>query len=101
MNPVIFPLIYLIIILMIVDNIDGAPKQQILSVAFPILVAFGIMLSCGVYAWTTVSDREDKLRYLLNFAGMRSSSYYFGLLLADFIIYVIPQILLGIMVFIL
>jgi hypothetical protein len=39
---------------------------------------------------TTVKDREDKLRYLLNFGGMRSFSYYFGIVLADFTLYMLP-----------
>lgn len=34
-----------------------------------------------------VKDREDKIRYLLNFAGIRSISYYVGLFLADFLLY--------------
>lgn len=41
---------------------------------------------------TTVKDRQDKLRYLLNFGGMRSLSYYVGIVLADFTLYILPTI---------
>ena len=61
----------------------------------------GILLSSGIFVFTPVEDRESKLRYLLNFAGMRSSSYYIGLLLADIVIFMIPQIILAILFFIL
>jgi hypothetical protein len=39
---------------------------------------------------TTVKDREDKQRYLLNFAGISSHAYYTGIFLADYILFAIP-----------
>ena len=108
MYPFIFPLMYIIIILMVMsqlgkafpDDIDTI-RSKTLNIAFPILVSFGIITSVGVYVFHPVADREQKLRYLLNFAGMRSSSYYIGMFLADIVIYIIPQILLLIMVYVL
>ena len=50
---------------------------------------------------TPVKDKEDKLRYLLNFAGMRSVSYWNGIFLADIIIYTIPVACLIIFTFVL
>jgi hypothetical protein len=89
--PFILPLVYIIIIVLATDNIGGGiNKQDVLNFAFPILVTLGIVSSSGVFVFATVKDREDKLRYLLNFAGMRSSSYYLGFLFADVIIYCIP-----------
>ena len=72
-----------------------------MSTAFPILTTLGIVLACGSFLITSLADREQKLRYLLNFAGMRSASYYLGLLAADLIIYTVPQVLMAIMVFVL
>jgi hypothetical protein len=57
---------------------------------FPVLQIFGILISSGIFIFTPVEDREQKLRYLLNFAGMRSSAYYIGLLLADVVIFCFP-----------
>lgn len=99
--PFILPLIYTIIIILATDNLAGGKfKQKVLNVAFPILITLGIVFSNGLFVMTPVKDREEKLRYLLNFAGMRSSAYYLGFLLADVIIYCIPQVLLVIMVFV-
>ena len=68
---------------------------------FPVLQIFGILISSWIFIFTPVEDREQKLRYLLNFAGMRSSAYFIGLLLADVVIFCIPQILLAILFYIL
>jgi hypothetical protein len=73
----------------------------ILGYAFPGLVLFGYITSIGVYAIGPALDRFDKTRYLLNFAGQRSSSYYLGMFLADFLIYEISVITLVILVLIL
>lgn len=35
---------------------------------------------------TLVQDRNDKLRYLLHFAGMRPLSYFSGIVLSDILI---------------
>lgn len=53
-------------------------------------MSLGILTSLGVFIIHVVKDKEDKLRYLLNFAGMRPSSYFIGLMLADLIIFTIP-----------
>jgi hypothetical protein len=50
---------------------------------------------------TPVKDREDGLRYLLNFAGISSFSYYLGLFLADLIIFTVPTILIFILSYVL
>lgn len=60
-----------------------------------------IILSVGQYVSALTLDREDKTRYLLNFAGMRSSSYVLGMVFGEYLNFVVPQILLIIMVFIL
>ena len=56
----------------------------------PILVVLGITTSAGVFTFAVVSDREQKLRYLLNFAGMRSTSYYLGMFFADWLVFIAP-----------
>jgi len=68
---------------------------------FPLLISIGFVTSSGVYLITSVKDRQDKLRYLLNFGGMRSTSYYTGLVLADFTLYMIPTIAFVLVVIIL
>lgn len=50
---------------------------------------------------TPVKDREDGLRYLLNFAGISSFSYFLGIFLADLVIFTVPTVLIVILSFIL
>jgi len=61
---------------------------------FPIFILLGYLTSIGLYLIVPVNDKFNKTRYLLNFAGMRSSSYYIGLFLADYIIFSISNVLL-------
>ena len=86
----------------IIDDFDPSKiLNTVLSKVFPIFVTIGIITSTGAYVYNPVADREEKLRYLLNFAGMRSTSYYLGMFFADIIIFTIPQVFLIIMVFVL
>lgn len=66
---------------------------------FPIFILIGYLTSLGLYTIVPVSDKFNKTRNLLKFVGMRSSSYYIGLLMADYIIYSISNILLVSFVF--
>ena len=65
------------------------------------MLLVGYVSTIGLYLLGTTQERFDKTRYLLNFAGMRSSSYIVGKFLADLIIYSISNILLVISVFVL
>ena len=54
---------------------------------------FAFSVCSGLFILTPVSDREHKLRYLLTFVGMKPSAYYFGNLMCDFMLFIIPTIL--------
>ena len=91
-NPFLMPLIYIIMILVVLNEINMPEvRTAVFQVAFPLLIIFGIVTSCGIFAVTPTKDRVDKMRHLLSFAGMRSSAYYLGILTGDFIIFMIPQ----------
>jgi hypothetical protein len=68
---------------------------------FPIFILIGYLSSIALYTIVPVTDKFNKTRYLLNFAGMRSSAYYIGLFLSDFVIYSISNFLLVGFVFVL
>jgi len=42
-----------------------------MGTGFPILALVGILFCSGVFSTTIMKDREDKVRYLLHFAGQR------------------------------
>lgn len=65
------------------------------------MVAGSLVLSSGLFVITPVKDREDKLRYLLNFAGISSKAYYIGMFFADIILFIVPTICIIILSFIL
>jgi hypothetical protein len=83
------------------DSLFDDIKKQILETVFPVLLVVSVLTSSGLYVVTPVKDRQDKLRYLLNFAGISSPAYYIGLYFADFILYLFPCILILILSFIL
>ena len=76
-------------------------KEVTINTLFPILISVAILISCGLYAVTPIKDREDGLRYLLNFSGQSSAAYYAGMFLADLVIYIVPIIAITIVAFIL
>ena len=105
----LIPLLYIVTFTLILNSFtQGLPEEmqaQVNNIAyssvFPLLISIGFVTSSGVYLITTVKDREDKLRYLLNFGGMRSLSYYVGIVFADFTLYMIPTIAFIIVVLVL
>ena len=68
---------------------------------FPTLIVGSLIISSGLYVITPVKDREDKLRYLLNFTGISPAAYYLGFFAADCLIFIIPTILIFILSYIL
>ena len=51
LNPFLLPLIYIIIIVVALDYVEGgAYKQPVLNYAFPLLVSLGIVTSCSMHA---------------------------------------------------
>ena len=68
-----------------------------IEILFPIFVGLGITISSGVFITTIVKDKEEKLRYLMHFAGMRPAAYYIGTCFADLTLFSIPIGLLMLM----
>ena len=58
------------------------------------MMGLSFIWSSALYVISTVHDREMKLRYLLNFAGMRSTPYFLGMFLAELTIFMIPILFL-------
>ena len=99
---ILLPFFNILIYVMIINSITksaGKELQNILiTILFPVLLVLGICITSGVYLITSVADRSEKLRYLLNFGGMRSIPYFLGLAAADYLIYFIPSTLFVVLV---
>ena len=62
------------------------------SQLFSFFVLLGFSLCSGLFILAPVADKEQKLRQMLNFVGMKSLSYYTGSFLADFVLFTIPTV---------
>jgi hypothetical protein len=56
---------------------------------FIVLMLFAFSVCSGLYIITFSSDRENKLRYLYNFIGLKPLAYLLGNLIFDIIPYTI------------
>ena len=68
---------------------------------FPVLIVLGLVVSSGIFIITIVKDKEDKMRYILHFTGMRPFAYYGGMIIADITLFSIPIFALILMSYIL
>jgi hypothetical protein len=88
----LFPVIYLLINLVLVDTVMNGLKgltndtaswdktiKTVHGYTFPIFLELGFIVSGGLYIITFMKDRFDSLRYILNFTGIRPVAYILGL----------------------
>jgi len=66
---------------------------------FSLWMLIGFCVCSGVFVLATSSDREFKLRYLMDFVGIKSLAYYLGNFLCDFILFIMPTIAFIILLF--
>lgn len=71
-------------------NKDNSIFTLIASNLFAFFVLLGFSLCSGLFILSPVTDKENKLRHLMNFVGMKPLAYYVGSFLADFILFSIP-----------
>ncbi len=55
-------------------------------------VLLGFSLCSGLFILSLVTDKENKLRHLMNFIGMKPLAYYAGSYIADIIFFMVPTI---------
>lgn len=66
---------------------------------FSLWMLIGFCTCSGIFVLPTASDREFKLRYLMNFVGIKSLAYYIGNFITDFILFLIPTLAFIILLF--
>lgn len=59
---------------------------------FSLWMLIGFCICSGAFVLASASDREFKLRYLMNFMGISSFSYYIGNFLCDLILFTMPTL---------
>lgn len=63
-------------------------------------LCIGYASTSGVYALMSVEDRQKKMRYILSINGIKGASYWFGMFLADYILFLLPTLLFVIFILI-
>lgn len=98
---VVSPFITIILSFLLFEGLmpktDTNPNvQQFLAYFSSTMFAFFVLLSfslcSGLYILSPVTDRQNKLRHLLNFIGLKPLAYYIGSYLADIILFIIPTL---------
>lgn len=64
----------------------------VISFLFTLWMLIGFCICSGIFILSPCSDREFKLRYLMNFMGIKPLSYYLGNYAADLILFLIPTL---------
>lgn len=64
------------------------------NLIYPYLIQFAMILNSGLYVVSVVFDRQEGMRYILNFHGIKNIPYMLGVTMADFSIASIPAALL-------
>jgi len=96
----VIPLIYVVQTVIIMNTVllgsnsrnisDGGEMNEIINTiyafVFPGLMCIGLIYGSALYMTTLVQDRNNQLRYLLNFAGMKPLAYFIGITLSDLFI---------------
>ena len=59
---------------------------------FAFFVLLGFSLCSGLFILSPVTDKQNKLRHLMNFVGMKPGAYYVGSFFADFLLFTIPTL---------
>ena len=65
------------------DKTINVITQHLFDISVPFLLIIGFVLQTGVYANTLIKDRQDDLRYFLNFSGANGYAYVMGVMLSD------------------
>jgi hypothetical protein len=78
-----------------IEKEDPAVQEVLLyvnGILFSVWMLIGFCTCSGIFILAPISDREFKLRYLMNYIGIKSLAYYVGNFIADFILFLVPSI---------
>lgn len=59
---------------------------------FSLFLLIGYCIISGIFLYPIVQDREFKMRYVLNFIGMKPFAYWFGSFLCDYVLACLPSL---------
>lgn len=59
---------------------------------FSLFLLIGYCVIAGIFLYPIVQDREFKMRYVLNFIGMKPMAYWMGSFVVDYSLGLIPSV---------
>jgi hypothetical protein len=68
------------------------------ALMFPYILNAGYATCSGIYVLLPIEERQRKTRHILKMSGMQTSSYWVGLFMADYFLFLIPTALFGVLV---
>lgn len=68
------------------------------ALMFPYILNAGYATTSGIYMLMPIEERMKKTRHILRMSGMQILPYWLGLFLADYLLFLIPTTLFGVLV---
>lgn len=72
--------------------------NYIIALMFPYILNAGYATTSGIYMLMPIEERVRKTRHILKLSGMQVTPYWLGLFVADYLLFLIPTALFGLLV---
>lgn len=72
--------------------------NYVIALMFPFILNQGYATTSGIYMLLPIEERQKKTRHILRLSGGQIIPYWLGLFLADYILFLIPTTLFGLIV---
>lgn len=80
----------------VVDKRGGVSSESketfstVVAALFPFFLNIGYTTASGAFLLMPIDERVTKMKHIITMSGMRIFSYWIGLLIADFCLFLIP-----------
>jgi hypothetical protein len=72
--------------------------NYVIALMFPYILNSGYATTSGIYMLMPIEERQRKTRHILKLSGMKVIPYWLGLFTADYLLFLVPTTLFGILV---
>lgn len=104
-SPFINVLTTFLILYSLFDIADSKHKKAemkilnyVIALMFPYILNAGYATTSGIYMLMPIEERMKQTRHILKLSGMKTLPYYLGLFTADYLLFLIPTALFGLLV---
>lgn len=72
--------------------------NYMIALIFPYILNIGFATTSGIYMLMPIEERQRKTRHILKISGLQAIPYWLGLFAADYLLFLIPTALFGVVV---